>query len=233
MAPPLTSRTLPSDSFAEAGTDRVDHTRLRLLLVDDHAIVREGMRAILDEETDLAVVGECGSGDEALQACTALHPDVVLLDLNMPGLGPVETIQGLVQRVPGVRIMVFTSFGEDEVVRATLDAGAIGFLLKDARREELLLAIRNVAAGQPYLAPSAQRQLMELLRRPRDPRDSLTEREADVLRLIGQGKPNKAIARELGLSEGTVKGYVSQILSKLGVSDRTQAALIAARTPRR
>jgi DNA-binding NarL/FixJ family response regulator len=233
MTPPLRSRTLTSDSLADAGTDCVDHTRLRLLLVDDHAIVREGMRAILDEEADLAVVGECGSGDEALEVCGSLHPDVVLLDLNMPGLGPVETIERLVQIVPGVRIMVFTSFGEDEVVRATLDAGAIGFLLKDARREELLLAIRNVAAGQPYLAPSAQRQLMELLRRPRDPRDSLTEREADVLRLIGEGKPNKAIARELGLSEGTVKGYVSQILSKLGVSDRTQAALIAVRTPRR
>lgn len=233
MPPPLTSPTLTSEAFVDAGSVHVDHTRLRLLLVDDHAIVREGMRAILEEETDLAVVGECGSGDEALQVCASLHPDVVLLDLNMPGLGPVETIQGLVQRVPGVRIMVFTSFGEDEVVRATLDAGAIGFLLKDARREELLLAIRNVAAGQPYLAPSAQRQLMELMRRPRDPRDSLTEREADVLRLIGEGKPNKAIARELGLSEGTVKGYVSQILSKLGVADRTQAALVAVRTPRR
>jgi DNA-binding NarL/FixJ family response regulator len=233
MAPPCSSRTLTSTAFVEAGNDRVDHTRLRLLLVDDHAIVREGMRAILDEETDLAVVGECGNGDEALQVCASLHPDVVLLDLNMPGLAPVETIQGLVQRVPGVRIMVFTSFGEDEVVRATLDAGAIGFLLKDARRDELLLAIRNVAAGQPYLAPSAQRQLMELLRRPRDPLDSLTEREADVLRLIGQGQSNKAIARELGLSEGTVKGYVSQILSKLGVSDRTQAALVAVRGSRR
>jgi DNA-binding NarL/FixJ family response regulator len=123
--------------------------------------------------------------------------------------------------------MVFTSFADDELVRETIDAGAIGFLLKDARQEELLGAIRSVAAGQPYLAPSAQRQLMELLRRPPDPIDSLTARERDVLALIASGQSNKVIARTLDLSEGTVKGYVSQILSKLGVSDRTQAAMLA------
>ena len=158
---------------------------------------------------------------------------MVLLDLSMPGLGPVGVIRGLVQRLPGVRIMVFTSFASDEMVRATLDAGAIGFLLKDARRDELLAAIRSVAAGQPWLAPSAQRQLMALLRRPPDPLQSLTEREADVLRLIAAGQSNKAIARSLDLTEGTVKGYVSQILSKLGVADRTQAALLAERQTRR
>jgi DNA-binding NarL/FixJ family response regulator len=234
MAPPLSMTALTSTMPPhDSGIDSVDHTRLRLLLVDDHAIVREGMRAILEEESDLAVVGECSTGDEALQACVSAQPDVVLLDLNMPGLDPVSTIRGLAQRVPGVRIMVFTSFGEDDIVRATLDAGAIGFLLKDARRDELLQAIRSVAAGQPWLAPTAQRQLMELLRRPPDPLQSLTERESDVLGLIGRGCSNKLIARELGLSEGTVKGYVSQILAKLGVADRTQAALIAARTPRR
>ena len=233
MSPPVFASALPS-SDSEADCDRpVDHTHLRLLLVDDHAIVREGMRAVLEEESDLAVVGECASGDEALEVCDALKPDVVLLDLSMPGLDPVSTIRGLVQRVPGVRIMVFTSFGADEVVRATLDAGAIGFLLKDARRDELLQAIRSVAAGQPYLAPSAQRQLMELLRRPPDPLNSLTDREAEVLGLIAQGQSNKVIARTLELTEGTVKGYVSQVLAKLGVADRTQAALLAAkRRPR-
>lgn len=211
----------------------VDHSRLRLLLVDDHAIVREGIRAVLEEESDLWVVGECSSGDEALRVGGALRPDLVLMDLSMPGLDPVQTIHGLLQQLPGVRIMVFTSFAEDALVRATLDAGAIGFLLKDARRDELLRAIRSVAAGQPYLGPSAQRQLMELLRRPPDPLDALTERESDVLRLIAQGQSNKSIARSLSLSEGTVKGYVSQILDKLGVADRTQAALLAARAPRR
>ena len=212
----------PTTSF-----DDVDHSRLRLLLVDDHAIVREGMRAVLEEDEDLTVVGECGSGDEALRDCAGLKPDIVLLDLNMPGISPVDTIRGLRARVPGIRVMVFTSFADDELVRAVIDAGALGFLLKDARQEELLGAIRSVAVGQPYLAPSAQRQLMELLRRPPDPIDSLTVRERDVLALIASGQSNKLIARTLDLTEGTVKGYVSQILSKLGVEDRTQAAMVA------
>jgi DNA-binding NarL/FixJ family response regulator len=225
----LPMAALPSSPTSLFESEPVDHSHLRLMLIDDHAIVREGLRAVIDEEPDIAVVGECGSGDEALGEAAALAPDVVLLDLSMPGLDPVATIRGLVQRVPGVRIMVFTSFASDELLRDTLDAGAIGFLLKDARREELLGAIRSVAAGQPYLAPAAQRQLMELLRRPADPLGTLTERENDVLELIAQGQSNKAIARSLNLSEGTVKGYVSQILDKLGVADRTQAALLVAR----
>jgi len=223
----MAALTFPSGNAASEAT--VDHSTLRLLLVDDHAIVREGMRAVLDEEPDLTVVGECGSGDEALAVCAELKPDLALVDLNMPGIGPVETIRGLIQRVPGIRIMVFTSFGQDELVRDTLDAGAIGFLLKDARQAELLNAIRSVAAGQPYLAPSAQRQLMELLRRPPDPLLALTDRETDVLRLIAAGQSNKEIARSLSISEGTVKGYVSQVLAKLGVEDRTQAAMVAAK----
>jgi len=224
----LPLRTLPAKGHA-----CVDHSHLRLMLVDDHAIVREGLRAVLEEESDLAVVAECSDGEEALQAVSVHLPDLVLLDLSMPGLDPVSTVRGLLQRLPGVRVMVFTSFADDQQVRATLDAGAIGFLLKDARREELLIAVRSVAAGQPYLAPSAQRQLMALLRRPTDPLQSLTERETDVLRLIGEGRSNKLIARELGLSEGTVKGYVSQVLAKLGVEDRTQAALLIAKRQRK
>lgn len=207
----------------------VDHTCLRVLLVDDHAVVREGLRAVLEDEQDLAIVGECASGDEALRSCTALAPDVVLLDLNMPGIGPVETILGLRERLPAVRVLVFTSFGDDETLRAILDAGASGFLLKDARQEELLLAIRSVAAGQPYLAPAAQRQLMELLRRPPPATDALTAREHEVLAMIAEGLSNKLIARRLDITEGTVKGYVSQILAKLHVTDRTQAALYAVR----
>lgn len=208
----------------------VDHTRLRLLLVDDHVIVREGIRAVLEEQDDLAVVGECGSGDEALAVGPGLAPDIVLLDLNMPGISPVDTIKGLRARLPSVRVMVFTSFGDDQLVRDTIDAGATGFLLKDALQEELLRGIRSVAAGQPYLAPAAQRQLMDLLRRPPAPSaEALTARETEVLRLIAQGCSNKIIARKLDITEGTVKGYVSQILAKLGVEDRTQAALHALR----
>ena len=209
----------------------VDHTRLRLLLVDDHVIVREGIRAVREEQDDLCVVGECGSGDEALEAAPKLAPDIVLLDLNMPGISPVDTIKGLRAKLPSVRVMVFTSFGDDQLVRDTIDAGATGFLLKDALQEELLRGIRSVAAGQPYLAPAAQRQLMELLRRPPEPTtEALTARETEVLRLIAQGCANKVIAKKLDITEGTVKGYVSQILAKLGVEDRTQAALHALRT---
>jgi len=132
--------------------------------------------------------------------------------------------------VPGIRVLVFTSFGEDSLIRATLDAGATGFLIKDALKDDLIKAIRSVAAGQPYLAPAAQRQLMELLRKPWESKEALTERETDVLRLIAEGLSNKHIARRLSLTEGTVKGYVSQILAKLHLEDRTQAALYAVRT---
>jgi DNA-binding NarL/FixJ family response regulator len=207
----------------------VDNARLRILLVDDHAIVREGVRAVLEQYEDLFVVGECGSGDEALLRCEELMPDIAVLDLKMPGIGPVETIRGLRQRLPGVRVLVFTSFGEDHLVRATLDAGASGFLIKDALQEDLVRAIRSVAAGQPYLAPAAQRQLMELLRGTPTQREALTPRETDVLRLIAEGMSNKQIGRKLDLTEGTVKGYVSQILAKLQLQDRTQIALYAVR----
>lgn len=202
---------------------------IRIILVDDHAIVREGVRAILETQDDLHVVGEFASGDDALAAAAALTPDLALVDLKMPGLSAVETIRGLGTRVPGIRVLVFTSFGEDSLIRATLDAGATGFLIKDALKDDLVRAIRSVAAGQPYLAPAAQRQLMELLRKPPVLREELTARETDVLRLIAAGLSNKQIARKLDLTEGTVKGYVSQILAKLRLEDRTQAALYAVR----
>jgi DNA-binding NarL/FixJ family response regulator len=214
---------------APAGTAIVDHARLRIVLVDDHAIVREGVRAVLEENDDFNIVGEFGSGDEALAGAAALAPDVALVDLKMPGLGPVDTIRGLHERVPGIRVLVFTSFGEDAMIRATLDAGATGFLIKDALQDDLVRAIRSVAAGQPYLAPAAQRQLMELLRKPTSTREALTPRESAVLQLIAQGQSNKQIGRQLHLTEGTVKGYVSQILAKLQLEDRTQAALYAVR----
>ncbi|MEO8460429.1 MAG: response regulator transcription factor [Dokdonella sp.] len=202
---------------------------MRVLLVDDHAVVREGLRAVLEDQPDITVIGECASGDEALRSCNHFAPDVVLLDLKMPGIGPVETILGLRERLDAVRILVFTSFGDDATLRAILDAGANGFLLKDASQSELLLAIRSVAAGQPYLAPAAQRQLMEMLRHPTATVDVLTARETEVLAMIAQGLSNKRIAERLRITEGTVKGYVSQILAKLHVADRTQAALYAVR----
>ena len=203
---------------------------MRIILVDDHAIVREGVRAILEMQEDMQVVGEFANGADALAAAAALAPHLALVDLKMPGLSAVETIRGLQERAPGIRVLVFTSFGEDSLIRATLDAGATGFLIKDALKDDLVKAIQAVAAGQPYLAPAAQRQLMELLRKPWESKEALTERETDVLRLIAEGLSNKHIARRLNLTEGTVKGYVSQILAKLRLTDRTQAALYAVRT---
>ena len=202
---------------------------IRIILVDDHAIVREGVRAVLDEHADFRVVGEYANGADAIAAVGALAPDVALVDLKMPGLTAPQTISGLIERVPGLRVLVFTSFGEDALIRATLDAGAIGFLLKDALQHDLVSAIRSVASGDAFLAPAAQRQLMELLRKPQAARDTLTARENDVLKLVAEGLSNKQIANRLHLTEGTVKGYVSQILAKLRLEDRTQVALYAVR----
>ena len=202
---------------------------IRIILVDDHAIVREGVRAVLDEYADFTVVGEFANGAEAIAAVAAMAPDVALVDLKMPGLSAPQTIAGLIERVPGLRVLVFTSFGEDALIRATLDAGASGYLLKDALQHDLVNAIRSVASGEAFLAPAAQRQLMELLRKPQPARDALTARENDVLKLVAEGLSNKQIANRLHLTEGTVKGYVSQILAKLHLQDRTQIALYAVR----
>jgi len=215
-------------SFAESAPE-TELPPIRIILVDDHAIVREGVRAILDGRDDMQVIGEFANGTEALAVAAKLAPDLALVDLKMPGISAVDTIRGLRAQVPGIRVLVFTSFGEDSLIRATLDAGAIGYLLKDALQSDLVRAIRSVAAGEAFLAPAAQRQLMELLRKPRSERETLTTREADVLRLIAEGLSNKQIARRLNLTEGTVKGYVSQILAKLHLEDRTQAALYAVR----
>lgn len=207
---------------------------VRILLVDDHAVVREGLRALLEDNPDLRVIGEAASGDEALRIAPALAPDVIMIDLVMPGRSAPETIRELKLALPACNIVVFTSFAEDEMLRETLQAGAIGYLLKDAARQELVSAVRAVAQGQPWLHESMQRQLVELLRRPApaDPFAALTPRERSVLALVGEGLSNRAIAARLELTEGTVKGYVSNLLGKLGLADRTQAALmVARRTP--
>ena len=200
---------------------------LRLMLVDDHAVVREGLRAVLEDCDGFAVVAEADSGNDALRQVEAVMPDVILIDLMMPGLSAAESIRKLKQLVPACNIIVFTSFAEDGMLRDTLQAGAIGYLLKDASRHDLVSAVRSVALGQPWLHESMQRQLVELLRKPPplDPFAALTPRERSVLELIGEGLSNRRIAQRLNLTEGTVKGYVSAVLEKIGVEDRTQAAL--------
>jgi DNA-binding NarL/FixJ family response regulator len=200
---------------------------IRILLADDHAVVREGLRALLDQHDDFEVVGEVGDGDAALREADRLRPTLVLMDMKMPGPGPVETIRRLKQSANAVQILVFTSYAEDSQVRDALEAGALGYLLKDALREDLVRAVRAVASGLPWLHPQAQRQLLEWMRRPPSPVAALTARERSVLAQLAEGRSNKQIARSLKLTEGTVKGYVSQVLDKLGVADRTQAALLA------
>ncbi|HSX62951.1 MAG TPA: response regulator transcription factor [Tahibacter sp.] len=203
--------------------------RIPVILVDDHSVVREGLRAVLEEEGDLDVVADFANARDAIAAVAALRPRVAVLDLKMPDSDPVQNIRGLRAAWPALEILVFTSFAEDSLVRDVLAAGATGYLLKDALSSDLVAAVRQVAAGVPWLHSTVQRQLVARLRAPGDDGVALTARELSVLRLIAQGLSNKAIARELSLTEGTVKGYVSQILQKMGINDRTQAAMIAVR----
>jgi two-component system, NarL family, response regulator LiaR len=202
-------------------------TPIRVLIVDDHAIVREGLHTLLSEEGEFVVVGEATRGTEALTLVDTLQPDVVLMDLAMPEMDGIETIRRLQQKKAKCNILVLTSFSEDQRVRDAIQAGAIGYLLKDVLKGDLLRAIRAAARGEPTLHPEAQRVLMRQAAAPVSLLEELTEREMDVLRLIAQGRSNKEIAARLHLTEGTVKGYVSTILDKLQVEDRTQAALYA------
>ncbi len=202
---------------------------IRILLADDHAVVREGLRAVLEQEDELEVVGEVGDGDALLHEAARLAPNVVIMDMKMPGPAPTDTIAALKAANASIQVMVFTSYAEDAQVRDALGAGALGYLLKDAMREDLLRSVRAVARGEPALHPQAQKQMLAWLRRPVSPIDLLSARERTVLELLAEGLSNKLIARRLDLTEGTVKGYVSHVLEKLGVSDRTQAALMAHR----
>jgi len=203
-------------------------TPIRVLIVDDHSIVREGLHLLLSEETGFEVVGMAGESETALALVQKHKPDVVLMDLVLPGLDGIETTRRILSAQPATRVLVLTTFADDQHVHDAIQAGAIGYLLKDVLKPELVSAIRLAAAGKPTLHPEAQQYLMRKLTTNEPlPHDSLTERESDILKLIAQGKSNKEIALELHLTEGTVKGYVSTIFDKLGVADRTQAALYA------
>jgi NarL family two-component system response regulator LiaR len=206
---------------------------IRVLLTDDHAIVRKGVRALLATEPDIQVVGEAKSGAEAVTQATALRPDVILMDLVMPELDGIEATRQITASLPGTRVLVLTSFAADEKVFPAIKAGALGYLLKDSGPEALVNAIHQVSRGEPSLEPAiAHKVLMELMQPARQQpltADPLTERELDVLRLVAQGGSNKEIAARLCVSELTVRSHVSNILSKLHLASRTQAALYALR----
>jgi DNA-binding NarL/FixJ family response regulator len=202
-----------------------------VLVVDDHAVVREGLRAFLELQEGIEVAGEAGDGEEALEAAERLRPDVVLMDLVMPRLDGLGAMRTLRERVPGARVIVLTSFLDDDKLLPALRAGAAGYLLKNAEPQELARAVRAAHAGEALLDPVVAARLVEALGEGagEQPLDRLTPREREVLQLIGRGFPNKRIALELRLSEKTVKTHVSHLLAKLDVTDRTQAAVIAVR----
>jgi DNA-binding NarL/FixJ family response regulator len=202
-----------------------------VLVVDDHAVVREGLRGFLDLQDGIEVVGEAADGDEALEQAVSLSPDVVLMDLVMPRLDGVAAMRRLRERLPRARVIVLTSFVDDDRLLPAVRAGAAGYLLKNAEPRELPLSVRAAHAGEALLDPVVAARLVEALAEAGEdgPLDRLTPREREVLQLIARGLPNKQIARELDLSERTVKTHVGHVLGKLGVADRTQAALVAVR----
>ena len=199
---------------------------IRVLITDDHGVVRQGLRMFLSRDPDLEVVGEASNGQEALQLARQLRPDVVLMDLLMPVMDGIEATEAIRAELPDVEVIALTSVLEDASVTGAVRAGAIGYLLKDTDAEELRRAIKAAAGGQVHLAPQAAARLMREVRTPEGP-EELTERETEVLKLLARGRANRQIALSLFISEKTVKAHVSKILMKLGVRSRTQAALHA------
>ena len=204
---------------------------IRVLVVDDHAVVRQGLRGLLELQDGVEVVGDAADGAQGVEAATELRPDVILIDLVMPVLDGVSAMRLLRERLPDVRVIVLTSFLDDDKLLPALRAGAAGYLLKNAEPQEVVRAVRAAHAGQTILDPVVAARLVETLAADDrgDPIDRLTPREREVLVLIGRGFANKRIALELGLAEKTVKAHVGHVLAKLGVSDRTQAAIAAVR----
>ena len=205
---------------------------IRVLIVDDHGVVRQGLKSFLRTQDDIEVVGEASDGDEALSQVRDLVPDVVLMDLVMPKSDGIEATRQIRSLSPATKVIVLTSFADDERIVAAIKAGATGYLLKDVRPQDLGDAIRTVHGGDALLHPSVAAKLMRevVASGERSSRlDALTEREIEVLQLIARGMANKEIARDLGVAEKTVKTHVSNILQKLHLADRTQAALYAVR----
>jgi two-component system, NarL family, response regulator LiaR len=201
---------------------------IRIVIADDHSVVRQGLRMFLGLDPELEVVGEAADGAEALRLARQLRPDVVLMDLLMPVMDGITATAAIRSELPDTEVLALTSVLEDASVVGAVRAGAIGYLLKDTQADALCLAIKAAAAGQVQLTPRAAARLMQAVSAPESP-EELTEREIEVLRLLAQGQSNKQIARNLQIGEKTVKTHVSNILGKLGVQSRTQATLYAIR----
>ena len=205
---------------------------IRILVVDDHAIVREGLRALISGKPDMELVGEAGNGQEAVLLAHSLRPDVILMDLVLPGKDGIQATQEIRRENSEARILVLTSFDADDQVFSAVKAGALGYILKDSSPQELLEAIRCVHRGEPSLHPSVARKLILSYghdQKAEEGVDLLTEREVEVLKLVARGLPNQVIAEKLYVGEGTVRFHVGNVLGKLGLENRTQAALYAVR----
>jgi DNA-binding NarL/FixJ family response regulator len=203
---------------------------IRVLVVDDHALVRRGLSELLGSTDDIEVVGSVDDGDQAEEAVVRLEPDIVLMDLSMPGLDGVAATRAVMATRPDTKVIMLTSFSENARILAALEAGAVGYLLKDTDPDDITKALRDAAAGGVPLSPRAARALLPTNRQgPAAGADALTPREREVLSLVAIGLPNKTIARRLSISEKTVKAHLSRVFTVLGVSDRTSAALWAQR----
>jgi NarL family two-component system response regulator LiaR len=204
-----------------------ESAKIKVLLVDDHAVVRSGLGAVLLSFEDMTLVGEAGNGEEAIRLCEKLQPDVVLMDLMMPVMDGVAATAAIKKQCPRISIIALTSFKEKEMVEGALKAGALSYLLKNVSASELVTAIRGALAGQPRLSPEAAQVLIQDIKEPAAPSYDLTDREKEILVLMVEGLPNTAIAERLVVSQSTVKFHVSNVLSKLGVTSRTEAVALA------
>ena len=200
---------------------------IRVLIVDDHPIVRDGLAAVLQDEADLEVVGAAATAEEALQLVERQPVDVALLDLELPGMSGIEALARLARHAPSVRAIVFTAYDTDERVFGAIRAGAAGYLLKGAPSAEIAQAVRDVHAGGSHLEPRVAARVLRQVGGPRRPGTTLSERERQVLRLVADGAPNKEVARVLGITERTAKFHVTSIMNKLGADNRAQAAALA------